>query len=266
MLGTIGNTLRTLGSKLGVVDSGWLHEVMAGNIAGHTYIRVNGHSHSVGTADQELSALNELGFGFWPTAAAGAVLVSDDAQDNAAGTGARSVIVRGLDSNWNLATATIIPTGVTPTAATAQTFIRINEVEVITSGLRTVGTNGEIRSNKGTLTVSIGGKDIMKVYPDHTTSDAGRYTVPAGYEGHFQNLEGSSRGNKALTYHIFCRDNAVTDATFQLRASWHSLDGGFRPNGLLPIFTEKTDVIFIVHAELAGAATSASFEGWIEEV
>lgn len=261
-----GQSIKTIGGLTTTVDQGWLHLIMAGQVPGHTYVRVNGHSHGVGLVDQELSALNELGFGFWPTAAAGAVLVSDDAADAAAGTGARSVIVRGLDANWDQVTATIVPTGLTPTAATAQTFIRINEVEVIDSGLRTAGTNGEVRSNKGTLTVSIGGKDIMEVYPNHSTSDAGRYTVPAGYEGHFQNLEGSSRGNKALTYHIFCRDNTVSNAAFQLRASWHSLDGGFRPNGLLTIFTEKTDIIFIVHAELAGAATSGSFEGWIEEM
>lgn len=252
------DSVKVVGQKLLAIDSGFLHAVMAGEIANHIYIRVNGHSHAVGTADQELSALNTVGFGNWPSTGGVVSVVSDDVDDDGdpADTGARTLIIRGLlTSDWSLDTETITLNGTTPVVST-KSFIRINELEVVTAGTTL--------TNEGTITASIGGTDIMEIYPEHTTSDAGRFTIPAGYEGHFQNIEGSSRGNKALTYHIFCRDTTVADAPFQLRASWHSLDGGFRPNGLLPIFTEKVDVIFIVHAELAGAATSGSFEGWIE--
>lgn len=245
-----------------VVDTGFLHQVMAGKVEGHTYKKINGHSHSVGTVDQEISALGTTittaPFGNWPAAAAGVIIVSDDAADNATGIGARSIVIRGLDANWEEVTATVTPLGLTPTTVTAQTFIRINEIEAVTSGSH--------HSNKGVITASISGTDIMEIYEDHTTSDAGRFTVPANSEGHFQNPEGSAVGTKAMTYHIFCRDNTVTDASFLLRASWHSLDGGFRPNGLLDIFTEKVDIIFIGHGILAGARASASIEGWVEEV
>lgn len=247
--------------SLSTLDVNFLHEIMAGNVEGHTYRNVRGHSHSVGTADQEISALNAAGFGNWPSAAAGAVIVSDDAQDNAAGTGARSIIVRGLDDvggEWVAATATIVPTGVTPTTVTSQTFIRINEIEVVTAGSGL--------TNAGVITVSISGTDIMEIYEDHSTSDAGRITIASGEEGHFQNQEASAIGTKAMTYHIFCRDNTVADAPFLLRASWHSLDGGYRPDGLLDVFTEKTDIVFIGHAILAGARASASVEGWTEVV
>lgn len=248
-------------NKIMGVDVGFLHQIMAGNIPGHTYRNVRGHSHSVGTVDQEISALNTLGFGNWPSAAAGVVIVSDDAQDNAAGTGARSIIIRGLDDvggEWVAATATVIPTGVTPTAATAQTFIRINEIEVVTAGSGL--------TNAGVITASISGADIMEIYEDHSTAEAGRFTIASGEEGHFQNPEASAVGTKAMTYHIFCRDNTVADAPFKLRASWHSLDGGYRPNGLIDIFTEKTDIIFIGHGILAGARASTSIEGWTEVV
>lgn len=245
--------------RLMSVDTGFLHEVMAGNITGHIYVRVNGHSHAVGTVDQELSALNTVGFGNWPSVGGVVSVVSDDVDDDGdpADTGARTLIIRGLlTSDWSQDTETITLNGTTPAVST-KSFIRINEIEVVTAGTTL--------TNEGTITASIGGTDIVEIYPEHTTSDAGRFTIPADYEGHFQNIEGSSRGNKALTYHIFCRDNNVANAAFQLRGSWHSLDGGFRPDGLLPIFTEKVDVMFVVHAELAGAATSGSFEGWIEE-
>jgi hypothetical protein len=245
--------------SLSVVDSGFLHEIMAGNVEGHTYRKVRGHSHGVATADQEISALNTAGFGNWPAAALGVIIESDDAQDRVDGTGARSIIVRGLDivgGKWVAATAIIVPTGATPTTVTAQTFIRINEIEVVTAGSGL--------TNAGVITASIGGVDIMEIYENHSTSDAGRFTIASDEEGHFQNPEASAIGTKAMTYHIFCRDNRVADAPFILRATWHSLDGGYRPNGLLDIFTEKTDIIFIGHGILSGAHASASIEGWTE--
>lgn len=248
-------SVEVINRSLSVSDTGFLHQVMGGSVENHTYKRINAHSHAVGAADQELSALGTAGFGNWPSAAAGVVIVSDDAEDAAGGDGATSVIIRGLDSNWEEATATIIPTGATPTTVTTQTFIRINEIEVMSAG--------SVLSNAGNITASISGSNIIRVYAEHTNSESGRYTIPAGHEGHFQNIEGSARGNKEVTYHIFCRDNTIANAPFRLRASWHSKDGGYRPNGLLDIFTEKTDVIFTSHAD-TGAAASASIEGWIE--
>ena len=248
--------------KIIVIDAGLLHQVMSGNIPGHIYKKIRAHSHAVGTADQEISALNVVGFGNWPSTGGVVSVVSDNAADAAAGTGARSIIVRGLlKTTWAEDTETVVPNGVNPVTTTKE-FIRINELEVVTSGL--VGTT--IKSNVGTITASIGADDIIEIYPQHSTSDAGRITIPAGYEGHFQNPEASAIGNKAMTYHIFCRDNTVTDAAFQLRGSWSSLDGGYRPNGLIEIFTEKVDLIFIGHAELAGAKANASIEGYIKEV
>lgn len=245
--------------KLMSVDSGWLHAIMANNVEGHIYKKLNAHSHSVGTADQELSALGTAGFGNWSAAAAGAVIVSTSAQDASGGTGATLIIVRGLDDvagEWVAATTTITPTGTTPTGASAQTFIRVDEIEVVTAGTGL--------TNDGDITLSISGTNIIKMYADHSTSETGRFTIPSGYKGHFQNPEASAIGNKEMTYHIFCRDNTVANSPFLLRASWHSKDGGFRPNGLLDIFTEKVDIVFVAHSELAGAKASASIEGWIE--
>lgn len=246
--------------KLMVVDAGYIHQIREGNIPGHDYVHIRGHSHSVGTADQELSALGTAGFGNWPVAAAGAVIVSTDAQDNAAGTGARSIIVRGFDDvggSWVDVTTTIIPTGVAPTAASAQEFIRINEIEVVTAGTGL--------TNAGDITVSVGGTNIMLIYADHSTSDAGRRSVASNNEMHLGNIEASGIGNKEMTFHIFCRDTTVTNAAFQLRASWHSKDGGYRPDGGIEIFTEKVDMVIIAHSEIAGAKASGSAEGWTEE-
>lgn len=242
-----------------VVDVGWLHAIMAGNIPGHIYKKIRAHSHSIGLTDQELSALGTAGFGNWPSVAAGVVLVSTDVNDDGdpVSTGARTVIVRGLvEITWALDSEIVTMNGTTPTTATTKKFIRLDEIEVVAAGTSL--------TNEGVITASIGGADIMDIYANHSTSDAGRRTIPAGYNGHFQNPEGSAVGNKEMTYHIFCRDNTIANSPFLLRASWHSKDGGYRPNGLLEIFTEKTDIVFVAHAGIAGATASASIEGWIE--
>lgn len=163
--------VEVLNSKLMTISSSFLHQIMSGNIDGHVYAKVRGHSHSIGTADQEISALNTAGFGNWPSAAAGVVIVSDNAADAVAGTGATLITITGLDANWEAATTTVVPTGLTPTTATAQTFIRINQIEATTAG-------SEL-TNVGTITASISGTDIMEIYPEHSTSDAGRITIPA---------------------------------------------------------------------------------------
>lgn len=257
---TDGGYIDAVGSKMFVVDAGYFNQIREGNVSGHDFISLRGHCHSVDTADQELSALGTAGFGNWPSAAAGAVLVSTDVADDGdpVGTGARTVIVRGLDSSWVEKTETVTMNGTTPTAATTQTFLRINELEVITAGTSL--------TNEGDITASISGTDIIKIYAIHTTSDAGRYSVPAGRALYLQNPEGSSVGNQENTYHIFARDAGVANSPFKLKASWHSKDGGYRPNGILPGFPEKTDVMFITHAEIIGAIVSASAIGWVEDV
>jgi hypothetical protein len=252
------NTEMIQNNKIIVVDAGYINQIREGNIDGHVYVHIKGHNHGLATTPQELSALGTAAFGNWPSVAAGAVIVSDHAQDKVDGTGARSILVKGLDSSWEYAEATIIPTGLTPTAATSQTFIRIDEIELITSGSGL--------TNAGDISLSISGADIVGMYVNHSVSNPGRRTVPAGQILYLENLEGSSVGNKEVTYHIYGRDNTVADAPFKLRTTWHSLDGGFRPGCKLLPFTEKTDVIIISHTEVAGAKASASMEGWLEVV
>ena len=253
------NTNMVIDDKIMTIDSGWLNAIMSDKIDGHTYKKIRGHCHSVGTADQELSALGTAGFGNWPSAGGVVSLVSTDAADDGdpGGDGAWTVIVRGLaKTTWNLQEEIVTMNGLGAVTTTNE-FIRINEIELVTAGI--------LLTNKGDIIASIGGTDIIKIYANHSTSDAGRYTVPAGHSAHFQNPNGSVIGNKEMTYHIFCRDNTIANSPFLLRDSWHSKDGGFRPNGLLDMFTEKVDIVIVVHAELAGAKSSASFEGWIEE-
>ena len=62
------------------------------------------------------------GGGIWvaPTAARVHNLVSADAADDAAGTGAQTVLVTGLDGTWTETSETVTMDGITPVATTTR--------------------------------------------------------------------------------------------------------------------------------------------------
>jgi len=86
-------------------------------------------------------------FGYVPSAETLSI-VSTDANDTSAGTGARYVQIRGVDANWNEKTETITMTGTTP-VVTVSTWMGINRLTVLSSGTG--------KKNAGTITVTSSG-------------------------------------------------------------------------------------------------------------
>lgn len=82
----------------------------------------------------------------WTTAAGATTLVSASANDAAAGTGARTVLVTGLDANRDIISETVTLNGVTPVNLT-NNFFRVNSMTVVTAG--------STGYNEGALTLQI---------------------------------------------------------------------------------------------------------------
>ena len=79
-------------------------------------------------------------------------VVSDDTNDDVAGTGARTLRIQGLDGSYNLVEETVDMDGTT-TVTTTQTFLRVFRMSV-----ETAGSSG---NNEGTITVTYtGGSDV----------------------------------------------------------------------------------------------------------
>ena len=105
-------------------------------------------------------------------------IVSSSANDVAAGTGARTVQLRTLDSNYVEVVQTVTLDGLTPVALSG-THVRINAGIVLT-----VGSGG---INAGTLTVRVAGAGADRGYittPEGTLNQA-KTTVP---DGHYLDL------------------------------------------------------------------------------
>lgn len=119
----------------------WYQRVQAGAVEGLAIVHKFGFA-DIGTV---LAPVTASGFYRMPTAAVALEMVSDDANDTAAGTGARTVKVIGLDSAWAEIEQTVILDGTTPVAL-ATDMIRVYRLWV-----ETPGTYGG--SHAGTITL-----------------------------------------------------------------------------------------------------------------
>lgn len=110
----------------------------------------------------------------WMTASTSLEILSASANDTALGTGARTVLIQGLDINYVEVNQVISMNGVTPVAIPTSIF-RINGVAVVTAG--SVGTN------VGNITVrdAGGGTTRAIAQANYGFSRQSQFTIPAGY-------------------------------------------------------------------------------------
>ena len=104
------------------------------------------------------------------------VAAGGNANDTAAGTGARTISIEGLDAGFNRITETVTLNGALASVATTQSFLRVNYVEVLTVG--TAGT-----SNVGIISIEgVTSSSIIGAIPIGLgSSKAAIYTVPTGF-------------------------------------------------------------------------------------
>lgn len=103
--------------------------------------------------------------------------LSSDANDAAAGTGARTIRVSGLDSNFNLISEVLTLNGLTPVAST-QIFSRVYRVQVLTAGSG-VANIGTITVRHTTTTANV--FSVMQVGFNRSTDCV--FTIPANTVG-----------------------------------------------------------------------------------
>ncbi len=182
----------------------FLIEVAQGNVPNHAIVNKFGAS-LVGTT---LQPITNSGTYQTPTTAQALELVSDDANDNVAGTGAREVTVEGLDGNWNEVTQTVVPNGTTAVAL-GTNLTRLYRWYVSQSG--TYATD-VAASHAGNLTIQAsGGGTVWSSIPITPTalgqSLIGVYSVPTGKTAYL------------LSKNIFTDSGKTADVFFFYRGS-----------------------------------------------
>lgn len=197
-------------------------------------------------AGAELGTLNGVDHRFIPKpqVATSMEVVSDSANDAAAGTGARTILVTYLDANYTQNTIVVTLNGVTPVAI-ATPIMRINGVVVVTSG--TFGGN-----NIGNISVrAAGGLGATYSYmlAGHGIARSSLFTVPAKLQADilslFVSINRVDTSARASTF-SFCIQNSAGRLLKGIELSCTS-DVPYRHEAVnvpLNVIAERTDVWF----------------------
>ena len=155
-------------------------QVSRGQIQGHRNVTVFGFNPDVDQTQVSVWPLPSL-IPF-PASALQMKVSSTSANDTAAGTGARTVIVQGLDADYNEVTEIVTLNGQTAVTMTAS-LLRVNYAYVATAGSGNSAA-GNIYIGTGTVTAGVPATiyDIIKL--DYNTTTTGSYTIPAGHTGY----------------------------------------------------------------------------------
>lgn len=143
-----------------------------GLVSGATRVAALGNNPDVDTAAVE-DVWSGGGAYPWMTGATSLEIVSDSANDAAAGTGARTVLINGLDANYVAVAQTITLNGTNAVAIPTQLF-RINSALIVSAG------SGKV--NAGTITIrNSGGGSTRAIIPvGYGITRQAVFTVPAG--------------------------------------------------------------------------------------
>lgn len=226
--------------------------VQQGEVPGYSMVNKFGYNPTIGSGSFE--TIWETGNNYpWQSSAVTVDVVSDNANDDVAGTGARTLKIQGLDGSYNLAEETVDMDGTT-TVTTTQTFLRVFRMSV-----ETAGTSG---NNEGTITVTYtGGSDVAATI----TSGNGQtlmclYTIPANYTGYLLSMNISSGKDQEMDFKFIQRDNSVTNGAFQTK-QFLNVRGGqttviFNAINVIP---QKSD-IYVSGKGSSTSSSSASFD------
>jgi len=158
-------------------------QIRKGRIPGHSSATLLGECETVGTTEETIWC--DEGLLLWPSSATQMTVSSESVDDDQGGAGATSLMIEGLDSNFNLLTETVVLDGQTG-VTTANSYYRINKAQVITVG--SAGSNqGKIYIGTGTITAGRPATVYEAVCLNKNISHSGRFTVPAG-SSRFQTL------------------------------------------------------------------------------
>ena len=243
----------------------WRLEARAGRIPGISLVDIFGRNPDIDSGSGFEDIWNGGGeyTGLNATAAETISVVSDSADDNAAGIGARTMRLDGLDADYNEISEEITLTGLTP-VLTVQSFIRCSFAITLTAG-----SNGEpvgtITANQSTSTGNV--FFVMPIGSNRTM--VASYTVPAGKTAYIDGTFASLSKKTAATSEIKGKVR-ILGGVFEV-AEWYSVNatGSSYVHRDFEVLSravpEKSDLIISADADTNNTGISAGFTIIIED-
>lgn len=192
-----------------------------------------------GTLPEDVWSGGGLYTGF-PSGAEKFEVFSSSANDTAAGSGARTISITGLDSNWDEITETVTMNGVTG-VQTTNTFRRFTRALLLTSSTDNSAFNaGNITIRHAVTTANV----FANMLAGTGATQEGCFTVPAGYTGVVKilHIDVDRSATSAIAGNLYVKPFGVSprlQRPFTASNSYPGEDdlvGGF-------VITEKTDII-----------------------
>lgn len=173
-------------------------QVSRGQIQGHSNVLIFGYNADVDTSEESVWPAD--GTVPHPTGASVLKISSSDANDTAAGTGARTVFIEGVDGSYNVVSDTVELDGQTA-VNTINEYLYVNRFFVLTAG--SGGQNaGNINAGTGTVTSGVPAVLYDLIATGYNNRTTGHYCVPAGYTGYMVEgllSAGQASGSTAVT-------------------------------------------------------------------
>ena len=186
----------------------WIMEVRFGNVPGYSVVNIQGEAPGLGTSFQPIWGNSGAISTALIDTAAKVKVASTSANDTSAGTGARTVLLVGLNSSGAVATESVTLNGQTE-VETAATWSAINSFAVVTIG-STGHNEGDLWVGSGTFTSGIPATKNHYMTATHNLSKTASYVVPASKELYlylFTMMVGDT--SKASDFHVISYDGSL---------------------------------------------------------
>ena len=182
-------------TRMGTIEP-WELQVARRQISLHTpYFRF-GWANTVGTTPQTITTAVAAGATYvYPTSATAMKVSSGSANDTSAGTGARTILVVGLDANYVSQSEIVTLNGQTQ-VTTTNSYLRITYTELLTTGSGNAQA-GIIYIGTGSATAGVPATIYWQSETSYNNFSFAGFTVPAGYTAYITSYTITSQSTTA---------------------------------------------------------------------
>lgn len=217
-----------------------------GRVGGHSRVAVYGHTPTP-TANSDCWE----GAGLYPFQTAASILeiLSSSASDTAAGTGARSMMIQGLDLNFNPISEVVAMNGVTP-VQTVNSYLRVNGLNLSVAG------SGHVNAGDITLRLTGAGATQAIARAGYGYAKQCLYTVPAGFTLLTTDILPECGGTSAATGIVFAFMRISPTLQIQITNEYTTNPGNPVQRSIITGATVSSTFAVVMHiTKLNGAPT-----------
>ena len=233
--------------------------ISRGHSQGYRTLYKFGYNPDVDT--QEETVWGNSGDYVWLDSAVTMFVSSTSADDTGTGTGARTILIQGLDEDYNEIEETITLNGQTQ-VATQLSYLRIYRSFVTLAG-SDEGTNGVIYIGSSGATGGVPNTIVYASVSIGNQTQIAAYTVPAGYTLYIDEINFTAAVSQAQKL-VRCKFNSRDYESNVFRTRFVQV---IQSNQLIQSFkypqefAEKTDLECRVSTDTSNTAIGASFQG-----